>query len=700
MQAKTDILETPVRYFKGVGPKRCEHLLRLGIKTASDLLYYLPSRYEDRSNFTAIKDLKTGEKQTIRGEVLAMSTRLTKRGMPVFEMAVGDKTGRIPAVWFNQPFLTKFFKVGQEIILYGKVERFGALQINQPEYEIIKEDEEASLHIGRIVPIYPLTSQITQRYLRGLVYMAIAKYGHYLADRLPTYIRARHKLADIRFAAYNIHFPSSFANLDKAYKRIVFEEFFMLQLAFAIKRRNIKAESGISHRLEGALIKSFTANLPFELTKGQKDAMNDIGRDMASARPMNRLLEGDVGSGKTAVAAYALVLTVENGLQGAIMAPTEVLARQHYLVLSKLLMPLGINVALLARGIDESLKAQALNEISQGKVNIVVGTHAVIQEGVEFKALGLAVIDEQHKFGVEQRAVLRRKGKNPHVLVMTATPIPRTLALTVYGDLDVSIIRELPKGRRPIVTYWVDEDKRQKVYDFIKDEAAGGRQAYIVCPLIDGSASIEGSVSKGAATKSATEMHEKLSREVFRDYKVGLIHGRMGPKEKAKVMKEFRDGGINILIATVVIEVGIDVPNASVMVIENAEKFGLAQLHQLRGRIGRGDCKSYCILLADPRNENAKKRLMAIEDTVDGFEIAEEDLALRGPGEFFGASQHGLPEIRFGNIVKDFSIMEEARKAAFDVVNRDPMIRDEHHKYLRDTIVSRFKGRLELIRVG
>ncbi len=689
MQAKTDSLETPVRYFKGVGPKKCEYLSRLGISTVRDMLYYLPSRYEDRSTFSPIKEVKPGERQTIRGNVITMRTRSTKRGMAVFEIVIGDKTGFINAVWFNQPFLSKFFKPGQEVILYGKAELYDRLQINHPEYEIV-EEEESSIHIGRIVPVYHLTSQITQRYLRSLVNMALVKYARYVPERLPTYIRARQKLADIRFAVNNIHFPSNFDALDRAYKRIVFEEFFILQLALAIKRAGLKVEGrGLIHMVEGELAKAFMRTIPFELTKAQKDAIRDIERDMSSTKPMTRLLEGDVGSGKTIVAAYALVLTVQNGLQGVIMAPTEVLARQHYLVLTKLLMPLGVSVAFLARGISREDRGKVLTEIREGGLDVIVGTHAVIQEGVEFKKLGLAVIDEQHKFGVEQRASLRQKGHDPHLLVMTATPIPRTLALTVYGDLDISVIRELPKGRKPIATYWVEEVKREKVYNFVKDEVAKGRQAYIVYPLIESSDRV--------ASKSAEEMYEKLSREVFRGNRVGLIHGRMSAKEKDKVMKDFKSGKLDILVATVVIEVGIDIQNASIMVIENAERFGLAQLHQLRGRIGRGEHESYCILLADPKSDIARKRLAVIEDTVDGFEIAEEDLSLRGPGEFFGTSQHGLPEIRFGNLVKDFGIMNLAREEAMALVARDPGFAEEHHQKLREALAHRFRGKVDML---
>jgi len=695
MQEKNNMLKTPVRYFKGVGPKKGGELSRLGIETAEDILYYLPARYEDRSNFTPIKELKISEYQTIQAEIMTLGSRLAKSGMPIFQMAVTDHTGLVHAVWFNQPYLKDYFKKGQTVVLYGKVELHDKLQIVQPEYEILKDEDADSIHIGRIVPIYPATSQLTQRCLRSLTNASVTKYCKFLAERLPTYILAREKLVDIKFAIRNIHFPNSFQNLEKAYRRIVFEEFFMLQLALAIKKKDMKnKEIGLNHNVGGELMDSFKKSLPFELTQGQKKTISDIERDMSSTGPMNRLLEGDVGSGKTVVAAYALVLTVQNGFQGCLMAPTEVLARQHFLVLSELLMPLGINIAFLVGEMDQAVKKRIYSEIKEGKIGIVVGTHAIIQESVEFNNLGLAVIDEQHKFGVTQRALLKQKGYSPHILVMTATPIPRTLALTVYGDLDISILREMPKGRKPIATYWVEEDKREEVYNFIKEELEKGRQAYVLCPLIE-----EGQGSR-VEGQGATEMFERLKKEVFSNFEVGLLHGRMPSKEKDKVMRDFKKGKIKVLVSTIVIEVGVDVPNATVMLIENAERFGLAQLHQLRGRIGRGEHESYCILLANPKTEEAKKRLKAIEGTLDGFQIAEADLNIRGPGEFFGTRQHGLPEIRFGNIMKDFGIMELARREAFGLIARDPNLMEEHHRRLKEGLVSRFKDKLDLINVA
>ncbi len=703
-------MRTPIQYIKGVGPKRAAFLNKMGISTVEDIFYHLPARYEDRSNFTPIAKVVIGERHTLKGQVLSFGLKKTRKGLSVFQVAVGDTTGVIYALWFNQPFVQKFFKVGQKIILYGKVDLYDTPVINQPEYEIAETDEEGdeSAHLGRIVPIYRLTKEISQRFIRALTKKVIENYSRFLTDALDTHIRARHRLVDIRFAINSIHFPLNDETLKRAYRRIVFEEFFLLQCAIALKKRQVKVETGHSHQVEGELIEAFKKAIPFELTKGQRAAIAQIEKDMKDPKPMSRLLEGDVGSGKTVVAAYALVLTVQSSHQGAIMVPTEILAEQHYLSLSKLLMPLGINVALLIHSVPPAAKEKIARQIKEGEVDIVVGTHALIQEGVEFKELGLCVIDEQHKFGVTQRDILRKKGLNPDVLIMTATPIPRTLALTVYGDLDISVLRELPPGRKPISTYWVEEDERGRVYDFVAEQVKEGRQAYVVCPRIKESAD-EAEPSPAPAAelfdrpvdiRSATKTYERFRQETFKDLKVGLLHGQMLPEEKEKVMAAFKKGAIDILVSTVVIEVGIDVPNATVMVIENAERFGLAQLHQLRGRIGRGEHDSYCVLLANPSTEDAKKRLEAITETVDGFAIAQEDLEIRGQGEFFGTRQSGLPEIRFGNIIQDMEIMEEARKEAFEIIHADSALAAPEHRLLKESLYRRFRGRIDLIHVG
>ncbi|NQT22571.1 MAG: ATP-dependent DNA helicase RecG, partial [Candidatus Omnitrophica bacterium] len=644
MDAFKKNIAASARYLKGVGPKRAELLKRLGINTVEDLLYYLPRRYEDRSNITDIKDLRISEYQTIKAKVLALGTYKTKRGMVLFQLSVGDGTGTLHCLWFHQPFLKKQFKQGMELVLFGRVEKKSKLLIYHPEYEILDKEPD-SLHVGRIVPVYSLTQDVGQRYLRVLAHEAVREYAQLVKETLPTYIRARKKMVDISFAVKNIHFPHSFDNLKKSYNRLVFEEFLLLQIALALKKsERAEKRDGITHSLSDELKDNFKRLFPFELTESQRKVISEIERDMASPKSMNRLLEGEVGSGKTLVSIYALLVTVSNGFQGAIMAPTEILARQHYMKMSELLMPLGITTRLLISGIDQNNKNRIMQEIEQGQVDIVCGTHALIQEAVVYKNLGLVVIDEQHKFGVSQRALLASKGKMPDTLIMTATPIPRTLALTVYGDLDVSIIKELPKGRRPITTYWVEEDRRDFVYKFIRDEVKKGRQAYLVYPRIQR--------AFRSHIKDATSMYETLRQNVFPDLKIALIHGKLSSAEKEKIMGKFKKKDFDILVSTVIIEVGIDIPNASLMVIENAERFGLAQLHQLRGRIGRGEHDSYCILLANPNTETAQIRLSKMAQTHDGFEIAEEDLELRGPGDFFGTRQHGLPELRFGNILK------------------------------------------------
>ena len=689
--------KTDIRYLKGVGPKKAEILQRLDVKTIEDLLYYLPRRYEDRSNFTLIKDLKVGEHHAIKGKVLTLGNHATRKGIRVFQIAVGDKTGVIYCVWFNQPFLRKLFRVGQELEIYGKVEKYKKLQINHPEYEFVTGKD--SLNMGRIVPVYSLTQDITQRYIRLLTHEAISCFLNSLDGCLPTRIMARSHLVDFRFAIHNIHFPASFENLGRAYRRLVFEEFFILQLALALKKKTAKTRTpGIRHNLNARLIESFKKLFSFELTNSQLKVINEIQIDMANPKPMNRLLEGDVGSGKTAVAIYALLLTRENGYQAAFMAPTEILARQHYMTISESLMPLGVNVRLLVSGLKTEKKIEIKKEINSGEVDIVIGTHALIWEDVDFKKLGLVVIDEQHKFGVGQRQLLQKKGWNPDVLLMTATPIPRTLALTVYGDLDISVIKERPLGRQPITTYCIEEESRRKIYQFIREEIEAGRQAYIVYPRIWADKNTPASENK---LKAATAMYNKLQEEIFTDLKVGLIHGRMNAKEKEAVMKKFKAKKINILVSTTIIEVGIDVPNASVMVIENAERFGLSQLHQMRGRIGRGDHPSYCILIGNPRTESAKRRFLTMSETQDGFKVAEEDLELRGPGEFFGTRQHGgLPELRFGNILKDFDIMEEARAEAFRLVGEDPYLADPRNNLVKEALKQRFAEKLDLINVG
>ncbi|MBD3379091.1 MAG: ATP-dependent DNA helicase RecG [Candidatus Omnitrophica bacterium] len=688
MQAKKSGKDIPIRYIKGVGPRKAELFEKLGVGTVSDLFYYLPRRYEDRSAIVPISGLKPGDTAAVIGKVLKVNSFRARTGTLITEVALGGDSRRVFGVWYNLPYIAGNFKPGRKAMFYGKVELQSRLQISHPAYEIIEgEGAGRSLDMGRIVPVYSLTEKLSQRYMRKVVDSALSGYLSEEPDLIPTPVRARRHLVDTKFAVQNIHFPYSFENLEKAYRRLVFEEFFILQVIMALKRSG-QSKKGIRHEVEEGLMEKFRELFPFTLTAEQEKCIRDIRNDMASGNPMRRLVQGDVGSGKTVVAMYALLLAVSNGYQGVMMAPTEILARQHYVTVSKFFMPLGLNVRLLVSGMDRRDAERISGEISSGDADIVIGTHSLIQEGVGFRRLGLAVIDEQHKFGVEQRKLLRAKGSEPDTLFMTATPIPRSLALTVYGDMDLSMLREKPSGRSEVTTYCVAEDKRRAVYTFIREELDSGRQAFIVYPRVKATSSSE--------LKAAEDMYERLREKEFAGYRVAMVHGRMKPADKDGIMRRFREKKIDLLIATTVIEVGVDIPNVTVLLVEHAERYGLSQLHQLRGRIGRGKYPSYCILMGSAGTEAAEERLRTMADTHDGFEIAEKDLDIRGPGEFLGTRQSGLPELRFGNILKDFSIMEEARDEAFRLVEEDPALKDEHHILIKQAISSRFRGKLKV----
>ncbi|MCM8778593.1 MAG: ATP-dependent DNA helicase RecG [Candidatus Omnitrophica bacterium] len=684
--------EISAQYVKGVGPKRFKDLQRLGINSVYDLLYLFPKRYEDRREFKPISQLEPGKTETICGEIIQTNLKMARRGIPIFEIILTDGTGIISAVWFNQPYLKKILKEGEKVILYGKVETFLKPQINSPEFEIVEEEKKISLNMGRIVPIYPLSGKLTQRILRSIIYETVKQYAHKLSEFVPYDIRRRNNLPNIVEAVNWIHFPENLGKKELARKRFVFEEFFLLQLGIGMKRIKEKIfKAGISHKIDRELFNLFVERIPFKLTESQIRVIREIEEDMARPKPMQRLLQGEVGSGKTIIACYALLLTVNNGYQGALMAPTEILAEQHFINLSNLFIPLGINVGLLVSGIPQQMKERIKEELREGELEIIVGTHSLIEEDVVFKKLGLVVIDEQHKFGVLQRKKMQDKGLNPDCLIMTATPIPRTLALTLYGDLDISTLYELPKGRGKVSTYWVSEEKRNEVYNFIKEQIKQGRQAFIIYPLIE--------ESENRDVKSALQMYEDLKNDSFREFKVGLLHGRLPIEEKNRVMHDFKRGKIDILVSTIVIEVGIDVPNVTVIVVENAERFGLAQLHQLRGRIGRGEHPSYCILFSSAKNEEAQQKITALVRTQNGFKISEEDLKIRGPGEFFGLRQHGFPEIRVGDILKDMQVLESARKEAFSLLRYDPELNSSKHKILLENLKQRFPH-LDLISVG
>ncbi|MFH1846921.1 MAG: ATP-dependent DNA helicase RecG [Candidatus Omnitrophota bacterium] len=692
MQEKTPFKACPIRYVKGVGPKKSDLFEKLGIDTVSDLFYYLPRRYEDRSRILEIKDLKPDESAAVIGKVAKISGFTARTGTRIFEMTItgSDSNRRLSAVWYNQPFMRKMFSVGQTVLLYGKVEIRQRLQMSHPVFEILQEDwqKQDSLEIGRIVPVYSLTENLNSKYMRKIVYEAIRAHLGGVQDNMPTRIRARRQLVDIKFAVRNIHFPYSDENLEKAYKRLVFDEFFILQVVMALRRKKI-TNTGIKHEVREGLIFDFEKLFAFELTGAQKKCIKEIQDDMASDKSMHRLLQGDVGSGKTVVSMYAMLLTCVNGYQAVMMAPTEILARQHYINISKTFMPLGLNVRLLTNGLDKKTQALIKNEISKGDADIVIGTHSLIQDGLEWNNLGLAIIDEQHKFGVMQRKALKDKGIGmPDTLVMTATPIPRSLALTIFGDMDVSLLREKPEGRKEVTTLCMGEEHRDAVYKFIRKEAETGKQVFMVYPRVKKDIRLD--------VKSAEEMYAFLSKQEFKDLRVALIHGRMKGDAKNKIMNDFREGKYDILVATTVIEVGVDMPDVSLIVVEHAEMYGLAQLHQLRGRIGRGKHVSCCIFIGDPKTDIAKERLSAIAEISDGFELAEKDLDIRGPGEFLGARQSGLPELRFGNIAKDFAIMEAAREEAFDLVKQDPGLMDFRHSGVRRSIRERFRGKVEI----
>lgn len=691
MQEKS-IDRIEARFIKGVGPTRFKGLRRLGINSVQDLLYFFPRCYEDRSKFTPIGNLRPGNTEMIKGEISDCRLIRTRRGLNITEIKVNDDSGLVSCVWFNQSYLKNVFRIKDKVVLYGKVDMFRGLKMNSPEFEIIRDEKKDSLNVGRIVPVYSLTEKLSQRVLRSVIYEALRTYANSLSEFLPYDIRNRNNLPNIVEAVNQIHFPEDFGKYSLARRRFVFEELFLLQLGIGIKRLQQKtSKKGVSHSVSPELFKDFLKKLPFQLTESQKKVIREIEEDMIKPQPMNRLLQGDVGSGKTVVAAYALLVTANNGFQGALMVPTEILAEQHFLNLGKLFLQFNMNIGFLISGISKEEKERVREDLRNGEIDIIVGTHSLLEEDIVFKNLGLVVIDEQHKFGVMQRKNLIEKGLNPDVLIMTATPIPRTLALTIYGDLDISSLSELPKGRGGIKTFWVSESKREAVYSFIKKELEEGHQAFIVYPLIEDSESLD--------LKSATCMYEKIRNGVFQEFKVGLIHGRLLTREKDKIMEEFRSRKLNILVSTLVIEVGIDISDVTVIMIENAERFGLAQLHQLRGRVGRGKSQSYCILMSSGETDEAKQRLNALVETGDGFEIAEKDLKIRGPGEFFGELQHGLPEIKIADIINDIKTLERARQEAFDILKRDPGLCEKNHRGLLKKLKEKFV-KFELLSIG
>jgi ATP-dependent DNA helicase RecG len=666
MNAAEEVLATPLQFLKGIGPRRAGDLERVGLVTLEDLLTRFPIRYEDRSRLQSIASLKPGQTAALAGRLLSCGLRSTRRpGFKIFDAVVDDGTASIRISWLNQAFLRDVFSPGQQVVLFGAVEMRGSggLQLTNPQYEILDDDEGETIHTGRIVPVYEKTGSVTPKMQRRLVHDALQRLPPDLPDSLPESVRSRLNLPSRYAALLGTHFPPAdvpVGDLNRfatpAQHRLIFEEAFLFQAGVAARRQALAAEhKTIVPRVDDRIRDSARQVLPFRLTAGQKSALKEIVDDLQRPQPMNRLLQGDVGAGKTIVALLAALVAMENGLQVAFMAPTEILAEQHFLNISRLLQPSRFRIALLTGSTTGTARRTTLAEIQSGAVHLAVGTHALVEGDVLFKQLGLVVIDEQHRFGVLQRASLRTKAMHPDVLVMTATPIPRTLALTLYGDLDVSIIRDTPPGRLPTKTSAKPESRRDDVYGFVRTELDAGRQAYVIYPLVEESEKVD--------LKAATAMFDHLSQEVFPHYRLGLLHGRMKSDAKDRVMKAFAAGEIQMLVSTTVVEVGVDVPNASVMIVEHAERFGLSQLHQLRGRVGRDRHQSYCLLLYQaPLSDDARERLRAMTETTDGFEIADRDLSLRGPGDFFGTRQAGLPTFRSIDLVRDRQVLEDAKR--------------------------------------
>ena len=692
-----DFLSTPLQFLKGVGPRKAADLTRAGLVSVEDLLYRLPFRYEDRSRMQPIASLRAGAKAAVLGEIKSAHLAVTRRrGFKIFHAIVGDQSGAIRCTWMNQAFLADILKPHSQVVIFGEVKLDSTgLHFLNPEYELVTDDL-SSVRTGRVVPFYEKTGMVTPNMQRRLVRQTLDQLPDDIPDVLPEEIRTRLSLVSRRQALEESHFPPNDASVDTlnafrspAQRRMIFEEFFLYQIGHAWRRHASSIElKPYVPIVDDRIRASAAAVLPFKLTPGQRTATKEIVDDMIAREPMHRLLQGDVGAGKTIVALLAAIVAMENGLQVAFMAPTEILAAQHYGSIAKLLASSRFRVDLLTGSTPGLQKHTIVANIERGSTHLIVGTHALVQEHVTFHKLGLVVIDEQHRFGVAQRAALRAKGLRPDVLLMTATPIPRTLALTDYSELDVSKIPDLPPGRHPVRTLVKPESRRDEIYDLIRNELDAGRQAYIIYPLVEGSEKID--------LKSATEMADHLQAEIFPAYRVALLHGRMKPDAKDQVMHSFAAGRIHLLVSTTVVEVGVDVPNASVMVVEHAERFGLSQLHQLRGRVGRGPWESYCILLYQaPWTDDARERLKAMASTTDGFAIAERDLELRGPGDFFGTRQSGVPALRTGDLVRDRDIMEEAHREARRIVDSNGLT-----PALLDYVQRQWQEQFGLIEVG
>ena len=667
----------------GIGDKRKKLLKRVGVETVRDLLDYFPRYYEDRSVIHKINELPLDEKATFRGYIKSIdNTRIG--GKVITKATVSDETGKVGVVWYNQPYLKNSISETDEYMFTGTLSRkYGRKEIVSPEFEKVTDKE--SLSMGRIIPVYHLTEGLSQKFVRSIIKQALDAVENRGKEFINNDIRKNYGLCERNFAVDNIHFPESHDAFFMARRRLVFEEFFLLETAlFALKDRNKNAKKGIKLGKAKAA-DEFIGSLPYSLTGAQLKVIGDIKKDVSGKKIMNRLIQGDVGSGKTAVAMAAAFMAVKSGYKCALMAPTDVLSRQHYSGFKNAFDKFGINTVLLTGSLTAKERREAYASVKDGSADIVIGTSAVIQEGVEFKNLALVITDEQHRFGVNQRGVLFDKGNDPHVLVMTATPIPRTLALVLYGDLDVSVIDELPPGRQKIDTRAVDSRYHERIYNFIKKHVADGRQAYIICPMVE--------ESEEADSKAAVSYTQELKNGPLKELKVECLHGRMKPKEKHRIMEDFAKGETDVLVSTTVVEVGVDVPNANIIVIENAERFGLAQLHQLRGRVGRGKHLSYCVLITDSKTDIAKKRMDIMVKSTDGFVISEKDLELRGPGEFFGTRQAGVPELKIANIISDNDILKQAQEAAEKTVKSidkddNVMLKKEIERFFKRDIIN------------
>lgn len=676
-----------VQYVKGIGPKRADKLNKLGIFTLKDLLYYFPRQFEDRNNLKKIAQLEDEEKVTIKAVISSINTFSPREGMTLTKIDVKDETGSAKLVFFNKSYIKNTFRPGDSILVFGKVKKkFNNLELTSCELEYLTNSPKNTC---RFMPVYQLTYGVTNKEIMSIIRTVLEDKDLIIQEYMPQRIIEKYRLCSIDFAVRNIHLPSNKESLKIALYRIVFEELLILQLGLFVFKSGRNKEDGIKFETSEDL-KNIISALPFKLTKAQNRALDEIIQDMNSDKIMNRLVQGDVGSGKTVVALLALANCVLNGYQGALMAPTEILAGQHYVSLTESLKDFGINVGLLIGSLTKKQKDTVLEQIKNNEIDILIGTHALIEDKVEFNNIGLVITDEQHRFGVMQRSKLSLKGVNPDILVMTATPIPRTLALILYGDLDISIIDELPPGRQPIETFAIEKSKRDRAYNnLVRREVESGRQVYIVCPLVEESEAIE--------AKSAVELVEELKAEYFHDLRLGLLHGKMKSSEKDEVMGRFKNKEIDILVSTTVIEVGVNVPNATLMIIENAERFGLAQLHQLRGRVGRGSHKSYCVLIYDSKTDVCRQRMAIMEETNDGFKISEKDLEIRGPGEFFGTRQHGLPELKVANLFKHIKILKLAQQEARYILGEDNNLQLKENMALKKEIIDKFKDTLKEI---